>query len=80
MFSFLTFNVSVYFRYLCAPFFLLQAIPTSDQHEAIYDGNDSTFGGMRWSPDETRLVYTAEMKYSEASSFFDPEGSAKRCV
>ena len=45
------------------------SIEALDQHGKIYD--DSSFGCLQWSHDETRLVYVAERKKPKAKSYFE---------
>ncbi|KAJ1495951.1 hypothetical protein T484DRAFT_1760956 [Baffinella frigidus] len=57
-----------------------------DVHGDVYSGD--VFSGLEWSPDETKLLYTAEAKKVEAASFWSskapkasvPEGVGREFV
>ncbi|CAM9383223.1 unnamed protein product [Scytosiphon promiscuus] len=47
---------------------LVEQIPTAEAHGKVAGG--TWFGGLSWSPDETKVVYVAQKKPREARSFF----------
>uniref|UniRef100_T1J7M8 acylaminoacyl-peptidase n=1 Tax=Strigamia maritima TaxID=126957 RepID=T1J7M8_STRMM len=47
-----------------------------DIHGKVYE--DSVFGGLRWSPDEKKIVYVAEKKKPSTESFFKTKSASSK--
>ena len=48
------------------------ALPTNQQHGKVIN-DATTFGRPCWSPDENVIIYAAERRKPETTSFFDPQ-------
>ncbi len=48
---------------------LLRRLSSGLAHDKIV--LSERFGGVEWSPDETTLLYVAQVKYQPGKSFFD---------
>lgn len=57
----------------------MDQIPTAGVHDKIAGGN--WFGGLGWSPDESKVVYVAQKKAAETRSglFIDGNGVCVAC-
>lgn len=55
---------------------LLRCYPTKDVHGAIYPQQNSTFGGLCFSPCGKMLLYTAEIKPTKTCSWWDSSVTA----
>ena len=68
-------NKTRWFVELWTPAGIEKIISVGDNHDAVYE-EESTFGCVRWSADESKLLYVAEKKFVEPTSWFDSSPSA----